>query len=269
MRFLFDMPVTQYESVKEFFDSLPKDAKKARGAENWNGNQTYSQARKMLWQGDSDAVERSEKLLDQMEASGIELQTEYWDNDLAGAIPCIPSYLAGSPESMRRLVESTSETSPVKIFTSVCLSGGFSASEIEKRGTAILALVRKLSLIRPVELHIYADMHGRATDDTGDCAIPVIKLDTAPLDLTTVSYALANPGFLRQLCFAWGDARGFDGAWAWRGSPATYTTRIREVLKAETQDMVINGAYLSDDLMRNPLKWVNDQVVKYTTTIES
>lgn len=262
------MPITFYDSVKEFYDSLPTDAKKSRGAQNWNGNQTYAQARKMLWQGDSAAVERSEKLLDKMEASGIELETEYWDNDLAGAIPCIPSYLAGSPESMRRLVETNSETSPVKIFASVCLSGGFSATETETRGTAILALVRKLSMIRPVELHIYADMHGRDVNDgRGNCAIPVIKLDTAPLDLTTVSYALANPGFLRQLCFAWGDQRGFDGAWAWRGSPGSYEKRIKEEFKAEAQDMVINGAYLSDDLMRNPLKWVNDQVAKYAVAL--
>lgn len=261
------MSIIFYDSVKDFFDSLPKDAKKARRAENWNGSQTYSQARKMLWQGDRNAVERSEKLLDQMEAAGIELKTEYWENDLAGAIPCIPSYLAGSPESMRRLVETNSETSPVKIFASVCLSGGFSASEIENRGVAILALVRKLSLIRPVELHIYADMYGHATDANGACAIPVVKLDTAPLDLTTVSYVLANPGFLRQLCFAWGDERGFNGNWAWGTMPIAYDQRLKEVLRGSTQDMVISGMWAENDFKLNPLKWVNQQVAKYTTAL--
>lgn len=263
------MPVTFYDSLGEFHASLPTGATPSnRQAESWNGNQTYEQARDNLFQGDPKAVERSNKILDQLDADGIELAQSYWDNDRVGFIPCIPSFLAGSPESMRRLQEFQTETAPIKIFASVCLSGGFSAKSLETRGTAILALARKLSAIRAVELWVYADMHGKKIDETGNCAIPVIKIDTSPLDLTTASYAMANAGFLRQLCFAWGDARGFTGGWAWGTPPDDASKNLRKCLAIGEKDLLIHGAYLTDALMNDPLQWVNDQVRKYSTVIQ-
>jgi hypothetical protein len=266
------MPVVFYDSIGEFHASLPDESKiSSRGgrAERWNGDQTYTQARDNLFRGDPDTLAASEKLLAKIETDGLELAQAYWDNDRVGYIPCIPSFLAGSPESMRRLQESQTDTAPIKIFNDVCLSRGFSSRELARRGTAILALARKLQAVRPVELWLYASMHGRdAKDGTGSCAIPVIKIDTSPLDLTTASYALANAGFLRQLCFGWGDARGFSGSWAWNGMPGSNHKRIMEVLKAEETDLVIDGAYLSDQLMSDPLQWVNNQIRKYSQVIQ-
>jgi hypothetical protein len=265
------MPVVLYESMSEFSASLPPTPKKDKSGDSWSGGNSYSESKKLLWRGDSKAVKKSDALLDKLEGDGIELHTTYWDNDRTGFIPCVPSYLAGSPDSMRRLVEVPSDTSPMKIFASVCLSGGFDASQLETRGTAILALTRKLSLIRPIELFLYADMHGSdSKDGNGHCAIPVVRVETSPLDLTTASYAIANAGFLRQLCFNWGYARGFDGSWAWNSPPQTDNSakNLKKSLNIGDNDLVIHGAYLSDELMREPLKWVNNQVKKYASAIE-
>lgn len=263
------MPVIHYDSLGEFHASLPDDHScDSHHARAWNGHQTYADARDNLWKGDAAALKASEKLMDQIENDGLELASSYWDNDRVGFIPCIPSFLAGSPESMRRLQEFQTDTAPIKIFTDVCLSAGFDSTALAKRGTAILSLARKLQAIRPVELYLIASMHGRDSGDgNGKCAIPVIKLDTSPLDLTTASYAMANAGFLRQLCFAWGDARGFNGSWAWDSQPRDYHEKLMKVVGAESHDLVIDGAYLDDELMREPLQWVNNQVRKYSTVI--
>lgn len=263
------MPVVFYDSLGDFHRDLPESQCDSRSATSWNGKQTYDQAKVNLWKGDAKALASSEKLLEQIEGDGLELASPYWDNDRVGYIPCIPSFLAGSPESMRRLQEFQTDTAPIKIFTDVCLSAEFDATALARRGTAILSLARKLQAIRPVELYLIASMHGRdAKDGNGECAIPVIKLDTSPLDLTTASYAMANAGFLRQLCFGWGDARGFNGSWAWNSQPSNYHSRLMEVIKASKQDLVIDGAYSSDQLMNEPLQWVNDQVRKYSKVID-
>lgn len=259
----------------EFSRDLPKRGYTRSGGsyygndrEEWNGEQTYQEAKENIWRGDTDALETSNDLLSRLEGDGIELSIPYWDNDRTGFIPCVPSFLAGSPDSMRRLQEMPSESAPIKIFSDVCLSGGFSADRLAKRGAAILALARKLQAIRPVELYLFASMYGNKSDKYGACAIPVIKIDTNPLDLTTVSYAMANPGFLRQVCFGWGYQHGFDGSWAWNSNPERNRDKFRKYFELSETDLLIDGAYLSDQLMREPLEWVNDQVRRYASVVE-
>lgn len=268
------MPVVYYDSLGEFCRALPETdgdsprSADARRACAWNGNQTYAEAKQNIWRGDEDTLASSEKLLDRVDADGIELTAHQWDHDRTGFIPCIPSYLAGSPESMRRLTEAPNESAPVRIFVDACLSYGFSGGELSERGTAILALARKLQSIRPVELWLFGSMHGKRTDDTGECAIPVIRIDTNPMDLTTVSYAMGNAGFLRQLCFNWGFKYGFTGQWAWNGNPSSNRARLIEVLGVGEQDLIIDGGYLSDELMKRPLDWINGQIKRYTGVLE-
>lgn len=264
------MPIVFYDSLGDFCASLPEHAREDHdGRDRWAGNQTYKEAKANLWQGDRDALKTSDDFLEKLESDGIELAQAHWEHARTGFIPCIPSYLAGSPESMRRLGEYKTENAPIRIFTDVCLSGGFKPSELATRGAAILALARKLQAIRPVELYLLATMHGKdAKDGYGNCAIPVISINTSPLDLSSVSYAMANAAFLRRLCFVWGDERGFSGSWAWNGNPRDNRARVLKYLNIAEQDLLIDGAYIDDQLMKNPVEWVNDQVRKYADTLE-
>jgi hypothetical protein len=239
------------------------------GGDSWSGDQTYEDACKNIYKGNQKATDESIKILDRLEADSIEIETSYWDNDRTGFIPCVPSYIAGSPDSMRRLVEMQSDQAPVKVFAGVCLSAGFSASALLNRGTAILALVRKLGMLRPVELWVYADMQGKSTDEYGACAIPIIKLETSPLDLATVSYILADPGFLRRVCFGWADVRGFTGSWAWSEYNDTVRAKkIRQFCKLSDTDIIVDSSCLGFSDLKDPVKWVNDQIKKYLKTAQ-
>lgn len=250
--------LVQFASLREFWTACPEKAPAGWGmneVEEWSGNQTYTEARANLWKGFPDAVKRSDKLLAKIEAEGIELRQESWDTDLIGYFPCVPAFVSGDPDCMFTPIDECSQTAPMRVYASVCLSAGFESDDLEKRGVAILALVRKLSLIRPVELYLYADQAGKQ---------PVIRMETCPLDLITASYALSNAGFLRKLCFGWGyTGNGFDGGWAygWGGGTAD---AARKALGADPTDLVIPGSHYSNaDLLKDPVKWVNDHVIQY------
>jgi hypothetical protein len=236
--------------------------------DSWSGDQTYSEARVNLFKGDAKAIRVSEKLLEKLEADGIELAGARWSNARVGAFPCVPAFIAGSPDSMYAMEDSPSDVAPVKIFMDLAVSGGFGADVMAARGTAVLALARKLQAVRPVEIWVFASMYGEDKNDgTGECSIPVVKLDTSPMDLATVGYALANPAFFRKLFFAWAadDNRGYQGSWAWerRDLRANLTKHLR----VGADDMLIDGGYLDDDLVKRPVEWVNAQVRKYASVV--
>lgn len=255
--------IVAYTSLRDFHADCPKPGSETGHSmsdrEQWSGNQSYKEAHRNLFQGMPDAVKRSDALLEQLESDGLVLNTTHWETDVVGFIPSIPDFLAGSPECMYAPLDIPSDTSPMRVFASVCLSGGFSEEDLEKRGVAILALVRRLSMIRPVELWIYSDQEGKQ---------PMVRLETSPLDLTTASYALANPAFLRKLCFAWGyDKRGFHGSWANWGGRSDMKT-VTKALGANPQDLIITGSYLGKADLTDPVKWINDQLKKYAQTAD-
>lgn len=269
------MTVKFFDSIGSFcneLSALDESNKSAEEACDFNNNQTFDQAFSNLVKGRMENVAKSDKLLTQMQGDSIELESPVWQHSVAGFIPCVPSYLAGSPESMRRPFDVASDRSPVKICASICLSAGFSAQQIEQRGIVLLALTRKLQMIRPVELWLFADLSGKdANDGTGDCAIPVVKVETMPLDLPTVTYALSDAGFLRQLCFAWGRKHGFRGAWAWDRSPDSEESqsKLREVLGMNDTDLLISGSYLSNQMAHHPVEFINEQIARFTNQLEA
>ena len=242
--------VISYNSLTEFMASLPVKCPRRDRSDSWAGNQTYAEAKVNLWKGFPEATRRSEAILEQLE-SGIELRQESWDTDIIGYFPCVPAAIHDDPDCMFVPVDEHSNTTPMKVYASVCLSAGYESEQVESRGIAILALVRKLALIRPVELWVYAEM------DTWQCCI---RLETNPLDLTTASYVLANPAFLRKLCFNWKRKAG-DIDWCdwFRGG----VSAARDALGASGDDLVIPGSYFSSDDLSNPVEWVNTHVRKY------
>ena len=257
-----------YESIGDFaaeLDRLP-DSWKQDWAKEWNGNETFAQARRSLVKGKLDVVPRANALMEKLAGDAIELGHTQWEQSVAGFIPCVPAYLSGSPESMYRPTEVQSDRAPVRIFASVCVSAGIDTDDLEKRGIAILALCQKLTSIRPVELYLYADMGG-----SGWACIPCIKVETSPLDLSTATYALSGAAFLRQLCFAWARERGWNSEWAWASDPNSKTAqdKTRALLGLEDNDLLIPGGYATDPIIKKPVEWLNKQIAKYTADLEA
>jgi hypothetical protein len=90
----------------------------------------------------------------------------------------VPQYLAGNPYSMRLKRRHATATAPLSVFVELVASAGINAETCLKRGVAMLALVRMLTNLRPVELWAVIAM-GRQNSRSSLC----VRLDTAPLDL--------------------------------------------------------------------------------------
>lgn len=239
-------------------------------ASAWTGNESAASARKLAREGRPSAVRAAQALLDEIDAQGIQTYRPRWAPDVYGAMPDVPRYLAGAPDCMLRPDRRESESAPVKLFISMCVSAGVRAHQLEARGHAVLALAIKLSQFRPVELWAYADMEGSASEGASRGAyIPMIQIPTSPLDMAAASYALTSAGFLRQLCFAAAVPEGFYGSWAWRATPSysavegAYERRIKEALGVGEDDLIVYGGHINNKLIAQPVAWVTEQLQRY------
>ena len=264
--------IKTYDSIGAFcatLDSTVRESDKRKRGTEWNGNQSWEQARKSIIEGHLDVVPKANALIEKLAGASIELDQAQWELSMAGAFPCVPAYLADVPEAMFRQVQVKTETAPVRIFASVCVSAALDSETLEARGTTILALCMKLTSIRPVELYVYADMGGRK-NGKGYALMPCVKLETSPLDLSTATYALSHTSFLRQLCFSWAYPMGWDGSWAW-GEQPTSDSGIRktsEALGVGEHDLLIPGGFATDPLITRPVEWINEQIARFTNAQE-
>lgn len=256
------MPVIRFDSVKEFMDDLP-DSYSAISTD-WAGGLDYSECRRAVWEGDKTALKYSDDLLTKVEGEGMELLSPQWENERTGAIPCVPSFIAGAPDSMRRLENSRSDVAPIKIYLDLFISAGFKVKECSTRGAAILALARKLESLRPVELYLLmscGDSRYNSKTFADGWLSPMIKIDTNPLDLTTASFVLGHPGFIRQLAFAWCIKHGADDC-------IPYFKEARDKIKPDDADLFVENAILNRDMLADPVDWVNQQVKRYTRSLD-
>lgn len=254
-----------FDSIGDFRRVLDKITPDDGDASEWTGNESFADAKRNLLTGKLESAQAADKLIDKLTGESVELDTPQWQQSVAGYFPCVPAYVAGFPDAMWTQAIVSSDRAPVRVFASVCCSSGVDASDLEKRGVAILALCQKLQSVRPVELFIFADM-----GDSGHALMPCIKIETSPLDLATATYTLSAAGFLRQLCFKWAQQYGWGGRWAWNMDPrdSTAQKKTKQALRLNDNDLYIPGGYSSDPLIKNPVAWINEQVAKYTTALE-
>lgn len=252
------MPVTHFDSVGQFVRNLPNGYKDAwRDAESlkWAGGLTYAQCKKKVFTGDEKLLRESDKVLNQLEDSGLVAPETFWTHDVAGYLPCVPSYLAGAPESMRRMDHRPSESAPIRIYVDLFISWTFTEDEVMRRGITLLALARKLQAVRPVELYVL--MACGKDNEKDDWISPQIKLETSPLDLSIASFMLGHPGFVRQMCFAWCVSRGANDC-------IPHFAHGKNRINPGPNDLYIDNACHARDILKDPVAWVNAQVKRFT-----
>jgi hypothetical protein len=162
--------------------------------DTWAGS-SFAEAMQRAAAGDMSRVSRADRLLDRIEA-GLDLSSlrRLSTPSVAGGSPNVVAYLAGSPLSMRSRRPVMSDRGEVVIFANLFISASFNLSVYERRGAALLALVRAVSQIRPITLYV------TGVADNGDRRkIQAVKIDTAPLDLARAAWALSAPEAFRHI----------------------------------------------------------------------
>lgn len=268
--------LVRYDSpakLADAFDALrrthPQHYDRANRMSGWTGGNA-SEASAKLRTGDDSLVAEARKLLDKFEVQAETTRPE-WQGSVFGAYPMVPEALAGNPESMRRIVNVGSDLAPICIYASTTSSAGYDHADMTKRGIAVLALTMALSALRPVELFTITQLDGRGKStrddglDSGACII-VTRINSQPLDLSTACHCLTSVAVDRGITHALGFAHhGFTGGWSWGGPPNgdKVIARTRRVLDMNERDVLITGAFLTDDIIKNPVAWVQREIADF------
>jgi hypothetical protein len=258
---LCDLP-----GLAEFADRLPSEKRAANEArEDWYGGMTYERSLAAVRRGDIAGVAASDKLLGEMESLVPVSQSWRTVDSVVGMCPNVPQYLSGSPYSMRLKRRCATATAPLSVFVELVASAGIDAATCLKRGAAILAMVRMLANLRPVELWCVIAI-GQRNLRSSLC----VRLDTAPLDLARAAHMLTHPSVFRALGYKSLEhefyGSGWNGQWAF-GDHALHVRTAAEsykrVLNPSSDVLFIPPVHLTDLYLTEPAKWLRAMVAQY------
>jgi hypothetical protein len=247
----------------QFADRLP--GIKRVGSDQWWGGMTYEQSLLALQQGDMSGVAASDALLREMEAL-IPVSRSWRSIDsVTGACPNVPQYLAGNPYNMRLKRRCTTATAPLSIFAELVASARISTATCRRRGAAILALVRLLANLRPVELWCVVAI-GQKNSRSSIC----VRVDTAPLDLARSAHVLTHPSVFRALGYKSLEhafyGRGWNGDWAFGDHGMhvrTAAESYQRLLKPGSDVLFIPPVHLHDLYLTEPAKWLRAMIARH------
>jgi len=169
----------------------------------------FETSRHALATGDPILADKAERTLASIETESLYSDNvQSWGRSVSGALPDVPAYLAGSPLNMRRRVPQQG-LAPLTIVVETFMSGGVTDADRERRGVAILSLVRKLQMTGHA-----VDLWLAHTSRPGLTATCLVRVETRPLDL-----ARAVWGFTASF-----ERNGFKSA----SAEVLYNLRVKE-----------------------------------------
>lgn len=251
-----------------YLDRCKPERHEMNRRDSWYGDDTLAETLGKAEVGDTSLVPQAEAALTKLDTA-IETTRRMWEPNVAGAYCCVPDAIVGRPTSMRRMVHVRDETSPITILAVTTSSAGISAKTLAERGVTILALVMALSRIRPVVLQQLTILDG---DKDGETVI-TSEINTHPLDLATACYVLTSAGFARRLTYDLArKLNRFRGGWPATFSyskPERYYAALAPKLVADpSRCLIIGAAQLGDQLLREPIEWINQQIQRFTSSQE-
>ena len=258
---------------------------------SWSGGELEDEVRRRAAFGEDrraslaeiDAVDAKVSKDIMMPTSGVQL-----DLGPIGMMPSVADYLTGSPDCMYMPMDNSGATNPVRVFVSLVSSGGIEAAHLQTRGAAVVALLKALAAIRPVELFGYfagsfnrghgnAEALPESAEGIKDHAyIQIMRIETRVSTSGAMCYPLLSAAFQRgagytrwgNICRENGDA--YYGGWArFDGSTspmdAKHAERERQYLGVGADDIYIGSPFYHDPIIKDPVKWVNAQIARYVT----
>jgi hypothetical protein len=255
--------VARFESLEHLCKAARVMPMRTRDADlEWFGNvPDIETAIRMTKFGEPGLVQQSDALLTQIEDYTDETPRREWVPSPAGVYPIVPEAISGSPTPMRQIVAARSVYGPMNVYINTSASQMYDKHTLLKRGIAILALVRKLSEIRPVDLWI---LGSQSRVDRENNTIVLTRIETRPIDLAVLAFVLGNCGFERWVhhSMAFGLSprvgRSLPFAPVSLGNKGHGT--IKEYLKLGEDDLYIPPAHFDTLTHEDPIQWVNKKL---------
>lgn len=237
-------------------------------SDSWYGKHSLHEAARMVRTGDLSSVAEADAFMRELDGQVFVSRKFKTVDDVVGAVPNVPAFIAGIPQNMRRRVRTSTATAPLAVYIDLTSSGGIDARDVRRRGVAILALVRLLANFRPVEAWATTGLggYGGRTLKAAYCGV---KLDTAPLDLARVAHVLTSTAVARGigygLCNRQDGAKDFgDWPYADVDKQRKHGAAIfRRVAPVGSDVLFIPPVYLIDSSIKTPVAWIKDMLAKY------
>lgn len=230
---------------------------------SWAGARTREELERDERNGRLDLVAKSDSLLDRFSVRFPSRRSRNFD-DVCGAMPIVPAYLAGHPCSMRRREPARDIDAPVALVLNTVLSAGCDHDVVIRRGVAVLALARMLNARRPVELWQACELQVGVSG----AGYLFCRVDLATVDLAICAQVLAGTSHTRGLGFGaitrlWGST----GGWAFNDhnlSIKNFSDVCRWALPNVQDVLAIPGVHIGDVLSNNPDAWIVAKLAELT-----
>ena len=237
-----------------------------REGNQWTGGLAYESAVEMTRNGDLGGVAASDNFLSRFEALAPMRAAWRVRDDVVGAVPNIPAFIAGTPLTMRRRERVAVESAPLAVAVDLVSSGSVPAKDLQKRGALILALVRALSATRPVELWAGGSATPSQHKDKGAWHV-WMRIDTAPLDLARAAHIMTSPAVSRGMIYAiiTDEGKGSNLNWPYndhKWSRANMRPVLSRVIGSGDM-LTIAAPHTHDELVNNPEQWFERMLAEY------
>jgi hypothetical protein len=267
-----------------------------RGAgmgEDWDLGISGARAADLAVNGDPSIVAEYAGNVDRYTLDAANETRLAWLPSVSGGRVDMGAYLTGAPDCMRRRARREIQTRHVSIYVSQTCSAGISAATMRKRGAAILGLLDVLNGMQvSVDLYLVIDLDGaRSRNDgatlRGRAALAnadgsaldgdvtqVVRVESRPLDLSQVGFAIAHPAFSRNIGYRVAAQYGYRGGWSrtWDTCGAyaqgagldRYVRIMREKIGADAADLFVPPVSYRDEIISDPARWIRERVTQVT-----
>lgn len=240
-------------------------------ADSWNGATAYDETLRLCSAGDLSRVAASDAYLEALESRFQFQSSAYRTIDaMAGGVPNVPAMLAGQPLHMRQRRRMVRDLAPLNVVCDVTSSGGIDSETLERRGAALLALVRILSAVRPLSLYVCVNGHPSAFRNSLTSSAVAFRIETAPLDLARAGHLLCHTGISRQIgytvmCENAGQTKSGGIHWPYDSESFSRQRGAEYWQRAIGQDemLFLAPVYLTDKMVSDPVEWISDMLTKF------
>lgn len=270
-----------FESPRDFADhcaKLPAQIKKGREEHDpkWSGASRFADVEAWLRDGKPSCVAPSDALLTRFDDLQFVSRKSAIVPAVSGGAPNVGAFLAGSPVAMRQRVKTISDAAPLRIIADPSSSADIKKETLERRGAAVLALVRMLSAVRPVELYCgFSSYCPQTVHGKHSAHYELVRIDTSPLDLIRAAYLLADVSAARcglyasALEYVTNGKGGTSLNWGYNSadnSRKRFCDAVNRMFADGAETLYIAPPFSDDKSMNDPEKFIREKLAEYGGT---
>lgn len=247
-----------------------KDAKDWIQLMDWPGFTTalrkcgYSGLAGELESGDEITGNAIDERANAIEASLLLTTGHMIRDSVSGASPNVPAYIMGNPYNMRQKTRDKTGRGPLALFIEMTGSGGLAKDDMIERGAALYALVRAVSIMRPLELWITMTYGGEAEIMTQSA----VRVETNPLDFARAATILTRFAPMANAAYALNRQMvRHGGGWAYNVPhlERKYAGEILgRIISPGSQIAYLPAGLLGRDDFSDPQEWIRKMLREYS-----